>query len=114
MTHASKPRWLRFAFSLRTLFVVVTVVCIWLGWNVNQVQRRNAFLEYLDTLEHKSSPADAWVISCDPNKLPWLWRMLGARHDWAMWVVQSEKLNETELARAKSLLPDCSISVIGD
>jgi hypothetical protein len=34
-----KPRrWFR--FSLRTMFVLVTVGCVWLGWEVNQVRVR--------------------------------------------------------------------------
>ena len=30
----------KFRFSLRTLFVVVTVVCVWIGWNINIVRQR--------------------------------------------------------------------------
>jgi hypothetical protein len=43
MPPAPKRRWFR--FSLRTLFVVVTVGCIWLAWNVNIVQQRKAVRE---------------------------------------------------------------------
>jgi hypothetical protein len=35
---APKRRW--FAYSLRTLFVVVTVFGCWLGWNINIVRQR--------------------------------------------------------------------------
>ena len=35
-----RPR--RFRFSLRTLFVVVTVGCVWLGWQVSIVAKRGA------------------------------------------------------------------------
>ena len=34
----AKPRGLR--FTLRAVFVAFTVICVWLGWNVNLVQRR--------------------------------------------------------------------------
>jgi hypothetical protein len=40
MTSAPKRRWFR--FSLRTLFVVVTVIACWLGWNVHVVRQRQA------------------------------------------------------------------------
>jgi hypothetical protein len=40
MTPAPKRRW--FQFSLRTLFVVVTVLCVWLAWNINTVGTRAA------------------------------------------------------------------------
>ena len=37
---APNRRWFR--WSLRTLFVAVTVLCVWLGWQVNVVQQRRA------------------------------------------------------------------------
>jgi hypothetical protein len=40
MRPAPKRRW--FAYSLRTLFVVVAVFACWLGWNVNVVRERQA------------------------------------------------------------------------
>jgi len=40
MTSTPKRRWFR--FSLRTLFVVVTVLGIWLGWNAEIVRERTA------------------------------------------------------------------------
>ncbi len=43
MSANTKRRWFR--FSLRTLFVVVTVVACWLGWNVHQVQKRKALFQ---------------------------------------------------------------------
>ena len=33
-----KRRWLR--FSVRTLLAAVTIVCLWLGWQVSIVQER--------------------------------------------------------------------------
>ncbi len=42
MTPAPKRRWFR--FSLRTLFVVVTVLGVWLGMRANSVHRRDEFL----------------------------------------------------------------------
>jgi hypothetical protein len=40
MTPAPKRRWFR--YSLRTLFVVVTAVCCWLGWQAKMVNDRRA------------------------------------------------------------------------
>jgi hypothetical protein len=42
---APRRRWFR--FSLRTLFVVVTLLACWLAWNRSLVERRRAFLEKL-------------------------------------------------------------------
>jgi len=46
MTASPEGRW--FQWSLRTLFVAMTVLCLWLGWNVNQVQQRRALLLWLN------------------------------------------------------------------
>ena len=40
-----RPRWLR--FSLRTLLVVMTVLCVWLGFKVNAARRQKEAVEAL-------------------------------------------------------------------
>lgn len=42
MSPAPKRRWFR--WSLRTLFVVVTLVCCWLGYAIPWIKQRHAFL----------------------------------------------------------------------
>src|SRR4249919_3316018 len=42
MTALPKRRWFR--FSLRTMFVVVTIFGVWLGWQLNIVRERKAIL----------------------------------------------------------------------
>src|SRR5262245_35817365 len=39
-------RWLR--YSLRTLLVLVTVFCLWLGWQVRIVHKRKAALREIE------------------------------------------------------------------
>jgi hypothetical protein len=46
-----KPRRLR--FSLRTLFVVVTVGCVWIGYSLNWIRQRHEFLDHEVALRHK-------------------------------------------------------------
>ncbi len=43
MTIQPTRRW--FQFGLRSLLVVMTAICIWLGWNGRQVYRREQILE---------------------------------------------------------------------
>jgi hypothetical protein len=42
MTLVPKRRWPR--FTLRTLFVVVTVFGVWLGWQLNWIRQRHVYL----------------------------------------------------------------------
>jgi len=41
-TCSRHPRRRRFVLSLRTLFVVVTIFCCWLGWQVNAIHQWKA------------------------------------------------------------------------
>jgi len=63
----SRPaRWLTWSFSLRTLFVLVTVFCVWLGVHVKWIKDRHEML--------KSHPLQ---IVRDIDKAPWSLRILG-------------------------------------
>ena len=61
MIPAPKRRW--FSYSLRTLFVVVTVLGCWLGWSLNRIHQRSQALRWIG--EHQGewgsfdSPPDA-------------------------------------------------------
>ena len=57
MTTTPSRRWLR--FSLRTLFVVVTLFCVWLGWSRMVIERRQQTLARLEDDGCK-------IIRCDP------------------------------------------------
>jgi hypothetical protein len=39
-----------FRFSLRAFFILMTITCVWLGWNVNQVHQRRQFLQSVNVL----------------------------------------------------------------
>jgi hypothetical protein len=110
MAFASKRRWLR--FSLRTVFVLVTVVALGLGWQLSIVRaRRIALLElrenpaidvYTDAqieLPFESSP-DAITIS----KLRIL---LG---DEPVEIIRHPAGHpESEIARLKAIFPEAAL-----
>ena len=55
-----RPRWWR--FSLRTMFVVVTLLCCWLGWESNIVRQRQSLLKELTTkAEFQVTKAGEWM-----------------------------------------------------
>jgi hypothetical protein len=81
---APNRRWPR--FSLRTMFVVLTVFCCWLGWNVYRVREHNriAVLLLHANGTHGTNIVAAWSAGDEEfkldarSRLPYLWRMLGA------------------------------------
>ncbi len=91
MTPAPNRQWIR--FSLRTLFVVVTVFAVWLGWNLHIVRQREHVLDSLEPdhrifaegeyanlaiVEDKPHVAKRGLLS-PSGSLPVSWRLLGAR-----------------------------------
>ncbi len=73
MTPAPKSRWFR--FSLRTLFVAVTVVGCGLGYGLNWMRQRHDFLRQRDV---SYSNTDIWIgTELASITAPWPLRLLG-------------------------------------
>ena len=69
MIPAPKRRWFR--FSLRTMFVAVTVLGGWLGWNIHFVQERQSLRDRLkNTPTFREAEVD---MSTQPTSIP-IWR----------------------------------------
>ena len=115
MTEPPKRRWFR--FSLRTLFVVVTVFAIWLGYHVNWIQERRVGRQWLE--EH--SPINMWPVGNMPSfpnsetkpPLPFGLRILGERPLLFALVrpKDSESLSRyrQRVAEMSRLFPECRI-----
>lgn len=59
---SEKPPRIWFRFSLRTMFVLVTVFCCWLGWESSVVRKRQAVLkEFRGKSAYQITMADEWV-----------------------------------------------------
>src|SRR5260221_160080 len=88
---ARKRRWPQ--FSLRTMFVMVTLFAVWLGWNLHIVRERDKVLDSLKR-DHRifaeGEYANVVVVEDKPfvfkrgllaasGSLPISWRLLGAK-----------------------------------
>jgi hypothetical protein len=103
MTPTPKRRW---SFSLRVLFLVVTVVGIWLGWNLKQVRDRERMLALI-------VERDATVIGLGSYEkpLPLIWWLFGAKsigRGIIIWMPESQ-FTDDEVERAKYLFPEASV-----
>jgi hypothetical protein len=59
MPEQPKSRWFR--FSLRSLFIIVTVLGCWLGWESSVVRQRKALLKKLDaSIAFELTTAEEW------------------------------------------------------
>ena len=82
MTQAPKRRW--FSFSLRTMFIVVTVGGCWLGWHVEHARNCARLLRDLNSrgaiiqTSLLSTGAIYWQDASRGEKTTsWMWRLLG-------------------------------------
>jgi hypothetical protein len=120
----SKPRRPWFRFSLRMLFVVLTIFACWLGWNLNIVRQREQLLASLKD--------DGWAmlvkgpkkVSVNANgrrhfvrmpiesgTLPMSWRLLGAK-PIGMTINLLNRTPDDEVQRVKSLFPETQVYVM--
>jgi hypothetical protein len=77
------PKLRRFRFGLRTFFIALTAMALWLGWNAYQVQQRGRMEQYVESLWgfelgssgniHYGPPRQPW------KALPTMWRLLGVK-----------------------------------
>jgi len=107
MTIQPKRRW--FQFGLRWLLVVMTAICIWLGWNGRQVCRREQILERVRNDKFNYCFNSGPSLSQE-NSLPFIWRLLGARPQSAI-ALQRDRYTYDEIAEIRALFPETNIFV---
>jgi len=105
---APRRRWFRFAFSLRTLFVVVTVFGCWLGYQLNWIRQRREFLggpvpgSGVAHFGHFSAWQDR------PVDAPWQLRLLG--ESGCCIILSDYPRSSDENRRLKALFPEAAIA----
>ncbi len=105
-----KPRRHWFRFSLRTMFVIVTILCIWFGWNLNKVRQRSTALTYLkqDGADVRL-PADGWPMK-PWHTVPLSLRLLGAEPVTRI-VLPKGRYTYGDVTRVTELFPEAEIVV---
>jgi len=94
-----KRRWFR--FSLRSLFVLLTLVGLWLGWDVPIIRQRQALLRHVAVYQYESPRMGEFAA------VPWHRRVLG---DEAVGVIYVNRPAGREyIQRAKQLFPEAHV-----
>src|SRR6187397_1591966 len=93
-----------FSFTLRTLFVIVTATCVWLGWNVNLVRQRKIARA---SVHEAGGGLCGWAEGQGSPKLPWIRRALGDTSVLVMWTSSTSR---DEYSRLQRLFPEATIN----
>jgi hypothetical protein len=103
MPTPSRRRWFR--FSLRTMFVVVTLFALWLGWELNYVRERHATRKWIvDSGGVVILGTDQREIAPGIVRIPFWRRWLG---DYAVgMVVLKSDATPREIEGAKAIFPE--------
>jgi hypothetical protein len=118
MGEAPKRRWFRFAYSLRSLFVVVTVfatLIAWVFWNLNWIGERHSFRHggslqgpVGDSVEGPIDPFTGAHVGA-PSTL-WIFGEEGASIVFLAAVSSHEEMeHHPDFNRAKRLFPEARI-----
>jgi hypothetical protein len=115
MTAAPKRRW--FQWSLRTLFLVVTVFCCWLGWNLSWVRERERVRQDIGwrgaTIRTPGFHADVnrrMPKTASPTTMPAIWTFLGAE-PWGSIDLPESEFTEDDRRRIQALFPEADVSI---
>jgi hypothetical protein len=111
MQEKPKRRWLR--FSIRTLLIVLTIVCLWLGWQVNTVWQRRGLLNliterggaYLFVAD--SNPFEA--ADREPLELSYI--QIRLRDELVRWIEVPQDFAERDLQRIRRAFPEAELRV---
>ncbi len=106
MSEAPKRRR-RWTFSLRTMFVAVTLVGIacGIGWTVHRVHDRDRLLA---SLRVRGALVGKAVSDVPGRAVPILWSMLGAR-PVGVFVLPEDGFTNAEVAEIAALFPEAAI-----
>jgi len=104
------PRCRWFQFSLRTLFIVVTLLAVWLGWNLYQVGERVEAVREIERNGGSVSPPDRLFRA--QNGLPYVWRLCGTQSAGVIFLGQRHRSDDW--GRISRLFPEAAVFPYAD
>ena len=117
MTGQLQRRWFRFGFSLRTLFVAITVLGVWLGWQRHLVQERHRLLEWnrehdgSDTVEREVIHGPHTVVrNCLQDDIPLAYKFFSEER-YTIITIQRAWEEQPELKQIDAAFPEAIIVV---
>jgi hypothetical protein len=105
----------RLRFSLRMFFVLVTVLCIWLGREVSIVRERKLLRQewserwWFYTVAMENRMNEGYISADSPRPVSWLRRALG---DEAVKTVTVNHASVDEQARLKRAFPEARLGQV--
>jgi hypothetical protein len=103
-----KRHWLR--FSVRTLLLAITLLCVWLGWQVSIVNERKAVKQLL--LEHDGAYPPVHVLGPGDSEWPAVpSRVRGWLGDTTHFSVWAYDLTDEEFERVGRAFPEADVDV---
>jgi hypothetical protein len=105
---APKRRWFR--FSLRTLFVVVAVFAVWLGWNVRQIRTRDVLLKSIQS--RGATIYQTTYNGREPSlRLPPLYYIIGCGPIGCVWL-RDDRFTEDDVQAVKRTFPEAEVGLV--
>ena len=109
-------RWFR--FKLRTMFIVMTVLSVWLGWNLDRVRQRERFLLRAGVypFDSGSLTRGGRVARATAARVPVIWSWLGAKHVGLVYL-DRYRITDADFERTRGLFPEanlCATYIVAD
>lgn len=112
---SSQKRWFR--YSLRSLFALVTIFALWLGWEVKFIHERQAIRAWLREgngwevtwEDYKNTPSPPGRAAGDPTMQIPIWRKWLGDEPIALLGFEPSA-TPADRARVKQLFPEAEIS----
>jgi hypothetical protein len=108
---ASQLHGRRFRYSLRTFLIIITLFCVWLGWNAHQVRERQRMLDKIyATLGDPTIMLGPFPAIEKP--IPFVWSLFGATPR-SILCVRREQFTDNEFRKIDALFPETFILIPG-